>query len=454
VRIIGRKPKPRALIRGLDEEVAEQVKALFPTWREVRFLAEVDQQEWDVLVTNKTVDESHQSSSPAKPHLYVVAIGCESYFPWPGARLLGNFGRCRFPGENEANATVHWSWSVKATEFVVPANLPGPIERLVNQILLPGVRDRDDHKVAAPHDVSLLKDWPKVVHPFLLTTSRQCLAGKFTRAGSERAECWFLPDYMEEFASEWVQVALAEWYKLDSATFPSAAWVDLRRWRTPAENQLTGQLEQLRASRSEFLARSEAEEQAVLAKLGDAKQAAESHERILLTGARKELVAAVASCLSDLGFKVKDMDEVYPAGDLREDLQVRNPDVAGWVALAEVRGYRGGGQIRDLQRLDRFRRRYMRDHGEDVDRAWYVVNQFKEDDPESRPPVLASNEPELMEFADDGGLALDTADLFQLWMAVREGRLDRSDARRQLMEITGRFVLPSQAVDNGNENAG
>ena len=133
--------------------------------------------------------------------------------------------------------------------------------------------------------------------------------------------------------------------------------------------------------------------------------------------------AVTADCFADLGFDVMEMNQVYPPKDRREDLQVRDPDTPGWTALVGVRGYSTGARVNDLLRFARYRIRYVRDHDEDVSAVWYFVNQFNEDDPEIRPPVLASNEVELETFAADGGLVIDTADLFQMWRAVQDGSM-------------------------------
>ena len=66
-RIVGRRPKPRALLQGLDDTVAENVQGLFPTGRVIERLDEVAQLEWDVLITTRSVER-------VASHLQVVAI--------------------------------------------------------------------------------------------------------------------------------------------------------------------------------------------------------------------------------------------------------------------------------------------------------------------------------------------------------------------------------------------
>jgi hypothetical protein len=135
------------------------------------------------------------------------------------------------------------------------------------------------------------------------------------------------------------------------------------------------------------------------------------------------------------------MDKIYPENDRREDLQLTAPEAPDWLALVEVRGYRRGAQVNDLMRLERFRTRYVRENATEPKAIWYVVNQFFENDPSTRPPILQGNNAELATLGDGGGVAIDTADLFLLWMAVKEGRLTAEEARSRLVETQGRFTF-------------
>lgn len=81
------------------------------------------------------------------------------------------------------------------------------------------------------------------------------------------------------------------------------------------------------------------------------------------------------------------------------------------------------------------------------DAAWYVVNQFRSQDPASRPRALASNDPEIAEFSESEppGLVIDTVELFKLWQAVGDKRVSQEEARTLLTTSTGRFEAPSNA---------
>jgi hypothetical protein len=134
-RIVGRRPKPRALLQGLDDSVVEKVQDLFPTSRAIEQLDEVAQAEWDVLVTTRTVDR-------VASHLQVVAISAP-------LDLMGrstSLGQWHLAGRKiQDSPSAGWTRSVKASEFVVPDDLPPAISRLVERTLLPLVAQNESH---------------------------------------------------------------------------------------------------------------------------------------------------------------------------------------------------------------------------------------------------------------------------------------------------------------------
>lgn len=290
----------------------------------------------------------------------------------------------------------------------------------------------------------------KLIRPFLETRSGYPLAGSFPREGG-LAECWCLPEYVKDDMPVWLEAAIQEWCKVRPDTFPPSplvAWVKRPEWQTPSEKQRANEYAAMRArhtkERMELQAQQRTQEEASLADLEAIKQEADRNERILLSGAGDALVQITATCLSDLGFDVKRMDELRTnKADLLEDLQILDPNVPGWITLVEIRGYTGGAKVNDLLRLQRFRRRYLRDTKQDADAVWYIVNQLIGQDPSTRQPILASNQADLDAFAEDGGLAIDTAELFRLWIAVRDGRIDRTQAHTILRQAVGRLSLPN-----------
>jgi hypothetical protein len=424
-RVIGKNPKPAALIVGFDDATAERIKRLFPASILIDHLDEVDQQEWDVLITTR-------SALGAEYHLYVIGLGCEAFLP-PGRALLPSaFGPYHdtSQAENTSTGWVTWTGPSRATQLHVAENLPSTIEQLIVTQLVPLAKQEREHQWLHPGDV---------IEPFVSTIRNQCLAGRFPRPGGI-SECWCFPGYAVSITPQIVEVALQEWQERDPETFPSADWTNKSMWRTPAENRAAGELDKLNAQRAAILADLDRRQVQLDAELTEAKLAAEANERRLLTAQSDDLLNAVAECLSDLGFDVIKMDEVHTDERL-EDLRVTPPG-QGWTALAEIKGYGGGGKSNDLLKFGRYWIRYPKEGGKEPDAGWYIVNQFLKDDPGTRRPILSGNEAALSIFeADYHGLVIDTADLFRLWMAAKDGRLPAEEARSRLVQATGRFTF-------------
>jgi hypothetical protein len=438
--VMGKKPKPAALIVGFDDAMAERIGRLFPARKVIDHLDEVEQKEWDVLITTR-------SALGADYHLYVIGIGCDAYAPPGRAELPSSFGpyhddtpkqRTSPPGAvgkrplggHPSSSRVQWNGASKASEFHVAENLPASIERLIMTKLGPLAETEETHQWLHPKSV---------LEPFLTTLLDQYLAGRFPRPGA-KSEFWCFPGYAVSIAPEIVEVALYEWQKRDPETFPSADWVNRSRWRTANENRVANELEELQAERTAMLARMQQRERQLESELAEAKREAETGERLLLTAHGDELVRVVDVCLSSLGFQATNMDDLDTGTVRREDLRVTSPDVSDWVALIEIKGYaRGGARVNDLLKLGRYRTEYLKETGSEPNAVWYVVNQFEGEDPSIRPPMLSSDESALGTFAEDNGLAIDTADLFRLWMAVKDGRLTAGEARSRLMQARARF---------------
>jgi hypothetical protein len=424
-RVIGKNPKPAALIVGFDDAIADRIGRLFPARQVIDHLDEVEQKEWDVLVTTR-------SALGAEDHLYVIGLECAAYAPPGRSELPSTFGHYHLPSQpgHVTSVPVSWTGPSRARELHVATDLPSSIERLIVTQLVPLAEPEKLHQWLHPQDA---------MEPFLSTLLGQCLAGRFLRPGA-KSECWCFPNYAVSIAPEIVEVALQEWRKRDPESFPVADWANKAMWRTPAENRVADELDKLGAKRATILAELEERQQQLEAEFADAKQSAETNERLLLTAQGDDLVNIVAGCLSELGFDVTKMDEIHTDERL-EDLRVISPG-QGWTALAEVKGYSGGAKSNDLLKFGRYWLRYFQEEGREPDTAWYIVNQFLENDPSTRRQILLGNEAALSTFdADYNGLSIDTANLFRLWMAVRDGRLPAEEARSSLIQASRRFAF-------------
>jgi hypothetical protein len=426
--IVGRRPQPRGLILGFDELTAAALGAAFPTSQVVGSPSEVRQEEWDVLVTNDTTLNSVQG------HLYVLAIGTS----WLGQPA---------EGLTYANSQITRGIQSIAREFEFPEDLPDGVKALVESDLLPAAFARGTHDCLVESVPGFLQGnkTPASVRAFLATTEGLAIAGAFVRQGGV-SECWAIPEDTQSPLA-WLQVALDQWRTKDANKFPAGApWSKRGEWMNARELETVEQLSLQSARRVEVLSGLDREEAGLRAAADAASLDADRGLRRLLTARGDDLKEAVKDALTGLGFRVRDMDLEFPENDRREDLRITVSGDAKWEAVVEVRAYKGGATIADLLRLGRFSRRYAKDEGRDPGAVWYVASTQVGRDPSTREPILATNAAELEEFATDGGVAVDTSDLFRLAVAIERGIIEAAAARKLLTDSRGRFRYPAQPV--------
>lgn len=426
-KVVGEKPRPRTLIRCDDDALAAKLCDLVPHYRRIDDNApDVHQDEWDLLIVVGELP-SINLSYPAS-HIDIISFGASEHGVVHRPARLG--------------ATLnHYGDSSLAQELRIP-DLAAPLARLVRDDLLPSAQRQKEHGVLLPasvdHEVVLLQ-----------TNEPRTLAAARLRAG-EKAWIWILPDYARRYV-EWVVTIMQVMRTVDSEKYARIpGWQEEPGWSTIPELGLMQELEVLAQRVEVFNREAEADRVRLEGDLARARAVADEGLRLLLTSDGDELSNAVRDALLSLGFEVDDMD---PGRDEKlEDLRVRDADAAGWEALVEVKGYRGAAKTSDLQKINRFRNRYKDEEGRWPDSCWYIVNQMRGQDPRGRPPILATNESDLAIFADaTSGLAMDTTTLFRATLDVAAGRMDRSDARRQLRESTGRFTGPTVPNDEATD---
>jgi hypothetical protein len=413
-RIYGANPRPRALLHDIPDDLQQGYVARFPTVVAVDNLNEVDQGEFDFLVTT-------WNAMSAESHLRVIV------FSRPSA-VSNNVGMAE-PTPGEAHG-IRWIGTSRAREVHVPYDCPPALKSFVTNRLVPIVMAKAENPILAQ------KSSPHLT-PFLLTARGEVLAGSFWR--SPGIECWAFPGEVVQFGAECAGIAVEMWRGQDMERFPqpNQAWARQVRWRTAHEITIATALEALEQTRRHTLNELAREQERLEAQLNAAEVQADAAERRLLTAQGDELVRAVERCLTEFGLEVTYMDDRWPAGDRREDLRVRSPD-GGWI-LVEVRGYRGGAELTDLLRLNRFRSRYVRDEGHMPAGSWYIANQFLGQDPASRPEVLSSNDAEVATFGEDEGLVISSVVLFDALMNVRSGVLSRDEVQGLLFQSRGRL---------------
>ena len=429
--LIGERPRPRALALGLTEAEVAQLYAAFPTVRSITSLSQVAQNEWDVLVTKL-------GATDAAPHLFV--IGARQV----GILQSGDFGYADATVSSlDLPVAVTFGDTSRAGVLRVPADLPPILHRVVRDVLAPAAQVQQVHDVLTAKSMLGETSGVPIVRPFLVTSEGKTVAGSFTRTGG-MAECWCLPRYVE-YLVPWALAARSVWHGLAPDRFPQPApWMRQQEWRTPTEIELLRARAQLDDERTAALASFDARLVAADQSITRVTEAADKRERGVLTAQGDDLKRVVIAALEDFGFQVQDMDLSWSKGDQLEDLHVRDPDSGDWLALVEIRAHIKGAQVHDLMRLQsRFGPRFRKEHNHPPDRLWYVVNHSLGQDPDQRQPALMSNPSEIALFAEDGGLVIDSVELFKLWKAIQGKTLAPAAARRRLIDATGRFTAAS-----------
>lgn len=430
-RVVDRKPSPRTLVLSEESELFQQVADLVPTSSQVRSLTERRQDEYDLVIATEPL-RHYPASSAQEPagHLSIISFGVS---------LLGFVHVDPDSGQGRSSCEVFFEGGSIATEFKIPKNVPSTLAPLVEADLLPAVRAR-----TGPHPVLTTHIFPLPIQrttavPLLKTGDDHYLAAVWRRPGGGIHLA--LPgDVMDRVA--WTRAALKLFRNINPERFQQIpGWEELPDWSTAKQRQLRDDLEQVKHEREAVIAELNERQDQLETQLASASAEADAGLRRLLTAQGDELVEAVTDALAILGFEVEEVDPQADPANRLEDLRVTDPGAEGWEAIVEVRGYKGGAQLSDLARVERFVRRYRDETGTWPPAVWYIVNQRAGLDPELRQPVLSSQQAELDEWAQaNAGLACDTTALFRLVVDVEASSLEPADARRMLRESSVRFT--------------
>ena len=429
-RLIGAMPRPRILCMDFPDEVVSSLRESFATVEAIQRLNEVEQSEWDLLVTRSEADE-------AAPHLWMLVFQRELL-------TRQSCGSVYSPQNSPWNHTVgYYRWS-RARTLAIPRNLDPMLLSLAEHALVPKARGRDLHPI-----LTLLQHFggvhqslgdPPMITRFLETSDGLPIAGSIMRSEAA-SQVWCLPAYVGD-PSPWVVTACRYWNKYAPDVFPVRRdWRAAPEWATGSEENLRELIADLDMRQAQANLAMDNERISLDDQLNAVSIAADANARRLLTEQGRPLVEAVMSGLQSLGFAVEDMDPEWGSDPKREDLRVTDRADAGWAAIVEVRGYTRGAALNDLVRLHgRFRTLYNLATGNFPTRTWYVVNHHLEDDPPERPLILSNHDAELTAYGEDGVMALDTRMLFRLLIAVERGDVSREDCREKLRNATGRFT--------------
>jgi hypothetical protein len=317
------------------------------------------------------------------------------------------------------------------------------LEPLVNQELLKNVSVGGEYSVIWVPSAAA-DEFQSLAHE----TGGRSLAGILTNtAGSQ---WWMLPPEVTS-QHQWLKAALAHWRAQYPDEFPSTGESLNERWKTQAELEAEGEIAAFDVETERQLQQREHDRLALVEASAAAARLAEARERRLLNSQGDELVAAVSEALTAVGFTVTDSDAVAEANKTakREDLQVTLESQPGWIALAEVKGYsKGGAKMNDLRQLAKAAAIFELRNGREPDAQWYVVNAMINVAPDDRPIPLESNPEDVALFADDGGLVVDTRQIFQLHKSVVAGTRSAEEAQKSLVGATGTYFVPG--LDTGD----
>lgn len=264
---------------------------------------------------------------------------------------------------------------------------------------------------------------------------------------NDNSEWWILPSLTEQRAA-WMAAAFALWKAEWPDEFPPPGYGTSERWMTHAELTAAAAVTAHEVETAAYLANRTEELEKLLITASEVTDAAESQEKLLLEAQGDELVGAVMSALQELGFEVIDSDAEADENKAakREDLRVKSAAETGWLALAEVKGYASrNAKTSDLNQLARAVGFFESRTGQTPQAQWYVVNAQFSRDPDERPIPLASSSEDVEEFAKDGGLVVDTRELFKLLRLVQSGAVSQQEAQCDLINSTGTYACSLEA---------
>lgn len=418
--VYGEAERPRVVIDGFDRThpFASTVERYAGAVRYLDEDPEIRWESWDAVVSlgRPTMYESH---------LRVLQIGGEPI----GTVSDGNFTR---------KPALYLAEHV-GEELEVPNDLPDGLRELVKRELLPVVDPRVHRQRIAPYRLASGGSGDAYC-PLLHDLDRYAYAALYRPTGGIH-ECLYLPEMVADIAP-WLIWVFEHWAVELPDVFPSQPeWTSDPTWMTADELSAQAEASQERADADRVIAEAKATVDSAEAALSKIRELVDASERVLLTGTDTPLVDVVQETLELFGFEVTDVDAgLEERQHKKEDLRVAQGDE--WIALCEVKGYTKGAKLADLRKVDDYATLYALEAGKPPNGKWYIVNQFRETDPNSRPQLLAGADEYLESFGSGGGLTVDTRDLFRIRKAVDVGSVSKESVREMLTSSTGRFELP------------
>jgi hypothetical protein len=450
-RVLNEKKRPRTLLWTDRPSNFSWLNDLVETVRKIDYVTEVNLDEWDLLVTDQQFTEwavdragftNHGLNRDIPSSMYVFGVlTLDASLLLGGLTDFGNTSGTNQPPQwaNGAPVSVLQSHSgVAGHEVRRVDGLPEPLQDLVKSDLLSVVEDRDYQHGFKER---LFGDRPsgfRQVRPFLLGPQDLILAGSYERI--DGGSGWVIPADVANPAA-WFSQALLEWHRSKPSTFPAVShWEDDPAWMTKAEREVHAELERQREAFRKAKEDYEAHEARLSNQLASLRESARVGRRALLTAQDDPFQDAALKALLALGFDVEDMDKTWPDRERREDFRIRDVEDSSWMVIGDATGVAKGAKGAKLQAIGGYVTKYVvSEKADSAPGQWLIVNRLLDRDPETRGNVFREDELEV--FANDAGLAIDSAALFVLAEWADEHVDERAVLRTYLRALTGQLTL-------------
>ncbi|MGI5503146.1 hypothetical protein [Lentzea sp. CA-135723] len=449
-RAINELPRPRVLVYGVeDEALMATLSANVESSFELNHSSSVSFDEWDCVITGRSYT-SYEESDEAQdrysdpevkytweqnypPHISIIHF---APVEWSSRSFL-DFIPPKGDSYEAPRSVVAAERGISGRHLSYVEGLPGYIDELVKESLVPVVNLRDRHIVFYPASADGVDVELADIRPFLYGPSDNVLAGSYQRAGG-KGSVWLLPGDLENKA-DWVLAAFKEWNSLYPDRFPGdVSWKSSPLWRSVEESgvhaeilandQLLKEAQELHKARNDELKD----------RLSEASAKADRYERALVATQDDLFQSAVYQGLVDLGFRVRDMDLEWPSDARKEDYRISDDDDEGWICIGEAKGFGKGVSEVGLASLNRWVEFYLAETGGTRPSArWYIANHQINRDPLRRQKIFPGRTDVVDMFGAGGGLIIEGRALLELVRCVHVKQELKTEIRSALRSMTG-----------------
>lgn len=415
--MINVRPRPRIIFEDVPDDVFEKMKVHAPTHQRISSDSqaldnEVHHSDWDLLVTYAS--EAHTGLMR-----HTLSFGASSF---------GSARRAR---------TTH------AAEVAVWQDAPSSVSRLVSKTVAPVIEDgAKDYWIKFTGN---LRSWDVLASTHLypgfplLTVGEERFVLAYWDSADQGEVSHNVSLPLNTLNPElWLIELIATLQVEDPDHFPPGTdWRESYEWAPSALQSAYKRVEIIEEEREKTIARFDAELTEAVGEVERERASAVQGEWRLLTENGDPLVAAVKQALEVLGLDVEDRDSTTTGAKL-EDLRVRDSSRPDQICLVEVKGYTRGAKSSDVNQVamnpaTKFALEFQRE----PDKLWHIVNGYKKVAPDHRGPTFTDPEKVIAHFAAQGGLVIDTRDLFRAARAVVDRTIDAEVVRRGLWSSSG-----------------